>query len=143
MVVEHEGCEGGSVNTVVIEQEVELPGTPQEVYEAYIDSVKHAEFTCYSAEIDRTEGGMMKAGGDYIDGRIEELVPETRIVQTWHAADFPENHYSRLELNLEPSDHGTLLRMVHSGVPTEMEEQISEGWRRHYWEPLKAYLGQH
>ncbi|UCC92505.1 MAG: SRPBCC domain-containing protein [Thermoplasmata archaeon] len=131
------------MDTVTIEQEVELPGTPKEVYEAYIDSIKHAEFTCYSADIERFEGGKMSAGGDYITGTIEELVPEARIVQTWHASDFPEGHDSRLELNMEPTEHGTLLRMVHSGVPATMEREIAEGWHRHYWEPLRAYLGQH
>ena len=131
------------MDTVIIKQEVDLPGTPKEVYEAYIDSVKHAAFTCYSAEIDRYVGGSMKAGGDYISGEMVELVPEARIVQTWHASDFPEGHFSRLELDLEPSENGTVLRMTHSGVPAEMEKDIADGWHQHYWEPLRAYLGQH
>jgi uncharacterized protein YndB with AHSA1/START domain len=134
---------GESMDTVIIKQRVELPGTPREVYEAYIDSVKHAAFTCYSAEIDRRVGGRMIAGGDYISGEMLELVPEERIVQTWHASDFPEGHYSKLELDLEPIDNGTLLRMTHSGVPAKMEKDIAEGWQRHYWDPLRAYLGQH
>ena len=131
------------MDTVTIEQEVELPGTPLEVYEAYIDPAKHAAFTCYPAEIEGRVGGRMRAGGEYIDGEMLELVPGARIVQTWHAADFPEGHFSRLELDLEPTEDGTLLRMVHSGVPADLEMGIAEGWHRHYWEPLRAYLGQH
>lgn len=131
------------MDTVTIEQEVDLPGTPMEVYEAYIDSTKHAAFTCYPAEIERCEGGKMRAGGEYIDGEILELVPGARIVQTWRASDFPEGHVSRLVIDLEPAENGTLLRMVHSGVPADMEKGITEGWLRHYWEPLKAYMGQH
>jgi uncharacterized protein YndB with AHSA1/START domain len=131
------------VDTVTIEQDVELPGTPAEVYEAYVDQDKHAAFTCYPAEIDRRKGGRMSAGGGYIEGEILEMVPGARIVQTWHASDFPEGHSSRLELDLEPTEHGTLLHMVHSDVPAEMEAGTAEGWHRHYWEPLKAYLGQH
>ena len=34
-----------AMRTVTVEQEVELPGAPEEVYEAYMDVVKHAEFT--------------------------------------------------------------------------------------------------
>jgi len=131
------------MNTVTIEQEVELPGTPEEVYEAYIDAAKHAEFTCYPASIDRREGGRMTAGGDYIHGEILELVPGARIVQTWTASDFPQGHESILELDLEPTEKGTLLTMTHKRVPAELERGISEGWRKHYWEPLKAYLGLH
>ena len=131
------------METRTIEQEVELPGTPMEVYEAYLDPARHAAFTCYPAEIERRIGGSMRAGGDYIHGEILELVPNARIVQSWRASDFPEGHTSRLELELDPLENGTLLRMVHSGVPAEMETGIAEGWHKHYWEPLRAYLGQH
>lgn len=131
------------MDTVTIEQEVELPGTPEEVYEAYIDDVKHSDFTCYPTSIDRREGGRMTAGGGYIEGEILELVPGARIAQTWRASDFPAGHESHLELDLEPDEEGTLLRMTHSGVPADMAEGISDGWRKHYWEPLKAYLGLH
>jgi uncharacterized protein YndB with AHSA1/START domain len=131
------------METRTIEQEVELPGTPREMFEAYLDPAKHAAFTCYPAEIDRCVGGSMRAGGDYIRGEMLELVPGARIVQTWHASDFPEGHMSRLELTFEPLENGTLLRMVHSGVPADLEEGIAEGWHKHYWEPLRAYLGQH
>jgi uncharacterized protein YndB with AHSA1/START domain len=122
---------------------VELPGTPQEIYEAYLDSTKHAAFTCYSAEIERYVGGSMRAGGDYIRGEMLELVPNERIVHSWHASDFPEGHDSRVELVLEPLENGTLLRMVHTEVPADLEQGIAEGWHKHYWEPLRAYLGQH
>lgn len=131
------------MKTTTIVQEIELPGTPHQVYEAYIDEAKHADFTCYSTEIDRVVGGQMRAGGEYIHGEFVELVPDERIVQTWHAADFPEGHYSRLEIDLEETDNGTLLRMTHMYVPEDLRAEIDEGWRRHYWDPLRTYLGEH
>lgn len=85
----------------------------------------------------------MRAGGEYIHGEFVELVPDERIVQTWHAADFPEGHYSRLEIDLEEIDNGTLLRMTHKYVPEDLGAEIDEGWRRHYWDPLRTYLGEH
>ena len=131
------------MQTVTIVQEVELPGTPHQVYEAYVDETKHAAFTCYATEIDRVVGGQMRASGEYIHGEIVELEPDERIVQTWHAADFPEGHYSRLEIDLEETETGTRLRMTHKGVPAEFQKEIDEGWQRHYWEPLRSYLGEH
>jgi uncharacterized protein YndB with AHSA1/START domain len=131
------------MRTTTIVQEIELPATPRQVYEAYIDEAKHAAFTCYPTEIDRVVGGLMRAGGDYIQGEIVELVPDQRIVQTWRAADFPEGHYTTLEIDLEGTEAGTLLRMTHKGVPADMREEIDEGWRRHYWDPLRTYLGKH
>ena len=82
----------------------------------------------------------MTAGKGHIVGDFLELEPDSRIVQTWRAADFPEGHESRLELESEPTADGTFLRMTHFGVPEEMREQISEGWQRHYCEPMRRYL---
>jgi hypothetical protein len=33
--------------------------------------------------------------------------------------------------------------MTHRGVPEDMGKEIAEGWKRHYWDPLRTYLGQH
>ncbi len=123
-----------------IVQEIELVGSPGMVYEAYTDGAKHAEFTGMPAESDPREGGKMMAGDGYIHGTYTELVPGKRIVQTWHAADFPEGLESRLELELEPTGTGTLLRMTHSGVPEDIRDEIDEGWKRHYWNLLARYL---
>ena len=128
------------MEVITIVQEIELVGSPSMVYEAYMDGAQHAEFTGMSAESDPREGGKMMAGGGYIHGTYTELVPGKRIVQTWHAADFPEGHDSRLELELEPTGTGTLLRMTHSGVPEDIRDEIDEGWKRHYWNLLARYL---
>ena len=123
-----------------IVQEIELVGSPGMVYEAYTDGAKHAKFTGMPAESDPREGGKMMAGDGYIHGTFTELVPGKRIVQTWHAADFPEGHETRLVLELEPTGTGTLLRLTHSGVPEDMREEIDKGWKRHYWDLLVRYL---
>lgn len=125
---------------VTIVQEIDLPGSPQRVYQAYTESSRHAEFTGLPAEIEPRVGGSCLAGDGYITGAFLDLVPGKRISQTWHASDFPEGHMSQLELDLEPVEGGTLLRMTHSGVPEEAMDMIDEGWHRHYWEPLRAYL---
>ena len=121
-------------------QVIELAGSPSKVYEAYTDGAKHAEFTGMPAESDPREGGKMMAGDGYIHGTFTELVPGKRIVQTWHGADFPEGHDSKLVLELEPTGTGTLLRMTHSGVPEDMMEGIDKGWKQHYWDLLVSYM---
>jgi hypothetical protein len=30
--------------------------------------------------------------------------------------------------------------MVHSGVPAELADDVAEGWKEFYWEPLKKYF---
>ena len=51
----------------LIRQTVTFKATPHEVYEALMDSRKHAKFTGDQANISRKVGGKISAYGDYID----------------------------------------------------------------------------
>jgi uncharacterized protein YndB with AHSA1/START domain len=123
-----------------IRQSVTFKATPRQVYEALMDSRKHAQFTGDAASISRKIGGKIMAYGGYITGRNLELVPDQKIVQTWHAADWPEDHTSRVTFRLTPVKGGTRLTFTHNGVPDGHYEAIKQGWIEHYWTPMKAML---
>jgi uncharacterized protein YndB with AHSA1/START domain len=123
-----------------IRQQVTLPGTPHEVYEALMDSATHTAFTGDAADITREVGGRFTAGDGYISGINLELAPDARIVQQWHASDWSEEAQSRATFALAPVPGGTRLTFTHSGVPDEAYEEIRSGWVEFYWEPLKAWL---
>ena len=40
----------------------------------------------------------------------------------------------------EGSDGGTDLEMIHEDVPDDKEEDISNGWKDHYWDKMKEYF---
>ena len=42
---------------------------------------------------------------------------------------------------LKETEDGALLTFTQSGVPEEQYEDISQGWRDYYWEPMKELLG--
>jgi activator of HSP90 ATPase len=123
-----------------IRQSVTFKATPHQVYDVLMDSRKHAKFTGDVASISRKVGGKIMAYGGYITGVNLELVQDEKIVQTWHAADWPEGHDSRVAFSLKPVQGGTRLSFTHTGVPDEHYESIKQGWIEHYWTPMRAML---
>jgi len=127
--------------TVVIKQKEIIPATPMEVYEAYIEEEKQTEFTGSKATSDPRIGGEFTAWDGYITGKYIELKPGKKIVQEWKSSDFPEGTPpSRFEIGLRKVKGGTVLTMIHSGVPEEVAEDIGQGWRDYYWVPMKRYF---
>jgi activator of HSP90 ATPase len=129
------------VKTVKITQKTLIPATPDEVYETYIDAEKQSEFTGSKATSNPKVGGEFTAWDGYITGKYVELEPGRRIVQEWTSLDFPEGTPpSRFEIILKETKSGTELTMIHSGVPEELAEDIGQGWKDYYWEPMKKYF---
>ena len=124
----------------IIQQTVTFNASPHAVYEALMDSTKHAAFTGSKASLSREIGGSYMAYDEYITGKNIELVPDQKIVQDWHASDWPEGYFSRITFELTAVPEGTRLDFTHADLPEGTEEEFTQGWIDNYWEPLKAYL---
>ena len=124
----------------LIRQSVTFKAAPHDVYEALMDSRKHARFTKEKASISRKVGGRIMAYDGYITGTNLELIPDEKIVQAWHAREWPEGHISRATFSLRPVMGGTRLSFSHSNVPDKYYGDIKQGWIDAYWEPLKSML---
>lgn len=132
------------MTTTQFTQEILLPASPQQVYEAIVQPEQHAAFTGQPAvNTDRLDLDFL-AFGTYLSGRNLELVPGRRIRQTWRAQmePWPADHYSTVTYEFEPHAGGTLLRLTHEGVPTDMAESMAGGWHQWYWQPLEQYFAQ-
>ena len=124
----------------VIRQTVTLKASPHDVYEALMDSRKHAKFTRAAAKISRKVGGPISAYDGYISGSTLELVPDKKIVQSWRGSGWPEGHMSRVTFKLTPVPAGTRLNFTHSNVPDKEVESLRQGWIDNYCAPMKAML---
>jgi len=123
-----------------IHQTVTFKASPHDLYEALMDSKKHAAFTGGKAKISRQVGGEIMAYDDYIAGKNIELVPDKKIVQDWRAVDWPEGYYSRITFEFVPVPEGTRLDFTHVDLPEGTEAEFEQGWVDNYWEPMKKYL---
>lgn len=116
--------------------------TPQEVYEAWLSTDGHSEMTGSPAEVSNEVGGEFAAWDNYIWGTNLELIPDTKIIQSWRTTEFPDGAPdSELTIELEPEDEGTKLTLTHSNVPAGQEASYEEGWQEHYFDPMQDYFG--
>ena len=128
------------METKTLKQSVTIKATPHDVYEALMDSKKHAEFTGGKASISRKVGGKFTAFDGYSEGTNVELEPDKKIVQSWRAEDWPEGHYSQATFALAKVAGGTKLTFTHVDVPADQYDDIAKGWKDYYWTPMKKML---
>ena len=107
------------MKTRTIRQTITLDASPHDVYEMLMDEKKHARFTAGAAQISRDVGGAFVTNNGYSTGTNKELVQDTKIVQTWRASDWPEDHYSTLTITLSPGLIKDETFLVQTGVPED------------------------
>ena len=73
-------------------------------------------------------------------GQVTELIPNQKIVQTWHVAMWPVGINSLVRIQLKAQTGGTRRILDHSDFPEDNRDHLDAGWPRMYWEPLKKHL---
>jgi uncharacterized protein YndB with AHSA1/START domain len=118
-----------------------IPASPQEIYEAWLDSLAHSEMTGGDASMSDAASADVSAWDGYITGRNVELVPGERIVQSWRTTQFTDEHEdSLITVTLEEVEDGTLLTLLHTNVPDAQTSYEHGGWQEHYFDPMKEYF---
>ena len=117
----------------VIEREVRIEARPEIVFELLTDSEQYARWKGRKASLDPRPGGQFRAEindqavavGEYV-----ELDPPRRVVFTWGWEGHPlvPPGSSTVEITLTPDGDGTLLRLLHRGLPAGEVEQHTHGW---------------
>src|SRR4030065_917774 len=127
----HQG--GFPMKTRTIRQTASFKATPHEVYEALMDSRKHAEFTGGRCTVSRKVGGKIKVYDGYITGENVELVPDKKIVQLWKPEEdcWPPDYFSKVTFLFKATKEGTQMAFTHSGVPVVCGDRFDIGWREH------------
>ena len=129
-----------SDKSITIHQEIEFNASPQQLYEALLNSKQFTEFSGRPAEINREVGGAFSLFKGHIIGRNMELIPNERIVQAWRVVTWPEGAYSIVRFELKPQGSGTHLVFDHVGFPEGLHDHLAEGWEENYWSLLKKYF---
>ena len=117
-----------------IVREVRIEAPPHEVFPFFTDPAKMIVWKAVEATLDPRPGGMFRinvTGRDVARGEYVEIEPPHRVVFTfgWESEGSPEPPGSTtVEITLVPDGEGTLLRLVHSGVPDEVRAGSTEGW---------------
>jgi uncharacterized protein YndB with AHSA1/START domain len=134
-----------SIDTTSVEREIAIAASPETVWEFLVDSDKATRWMGTSASLDPRPGGGYRVQvipANTAVGEFVELDPPRRLVHTfgWEPEGGQENPVppgaSTIEIELEPSGDGTLLRFRHSGLPSaESARSHAHGWA-HYLQRL-------
>lgn len=126
----------------VIQQSVELPAPPADLYAMYLDSAAHAAFTGGGpATVSPAAGTEWSAFDGRIHGRMLALTPARQIVQTWRSFEWQEAELDAvLVLAFTGTSAGARVDLVQAGVPDRLFGTLVSGWPVRYWQPWRAYL---
>ena len=119
----------------VIEREVHIAARPETVFRFFVDPERMVRWMGRTAELDATPGGAFRIdynGSDIAVGTYVAVEPPTRVVFSWGWAaegDATPPGASTVEVTLTPDgEHGTHLRLRHSGLADEAVEGHAQGW---------------
>ena len=116
---------------IVLEQLIGAP--PATVYRYLTESDKWKLWQGASATLDANPGGifsMVMGNGMNARGQFVELVPDRRVVFTWGWIDQPgiPPGSTTVEIELNPTDAGTLLVLTHRSIPADEAPMQQMGW---------------
>jgi uncharacterized protein YndB with AHSA1/START domain len=109
---------------VIVERQIFIAASPETVFGFLIDPALMARWIGEEHELNPHPGGIFRVAlraGAVASGVYEEVLPYRRVAFTWGwegRDDLPPGT-SLVEIDLEPKDGGTLLRLRHSGLACE------------------------
>lgn len=118
-----------------------LPVSAKRLFDAWLNSNEHSNFTGVKTDIKPQVGSKFTAGDGYISGTIIVVQPYGRIVQSWRSTDFPDGAVnSKLEILFEKANGGTRVTLIHTNIPDGQGKDYEKGWKNHYFKPMKKYF---
>jgi activator of HSP90 ATPase len=124
-----------------IEQSVRFSASAHQLYEIYLDPVRHAQVTGAPVKISGKPGSKFSAFDGMLSGATLATIPGHLIVQRWRSSEFRKTDIdSVLVLTfVQERKHGRI-DLVHVNVPAHDYAGVKSGWPKYYWKPLNAYL---
>lgn len=112
-----------------------------ELYATLTEAQRLSAFTGSNCQSDFIVDGSFSIMNGNITGVYTELVPNKKIVQKWRFKEWPEGLFSIVTIELEQKNESTLLKLKQTGVPDFDTRRTEEGWKRHFWGPIKQVFG--
>ncbi len=119
----------------VIEKTIRIAAKPETIFSFFTDPQKMIKWKGIDARLDPRPGGTYRVninGQDVAIGKYVEIIPYKKVVFTWgwEATGHPmPPGSSTVEITLTPDGDTTVLRLLHSGIPTqELRNVHAIGW---------------
>ncbi|HWN30584.1 MAG TPA: SRPBCC domain-containing protein [Burkholderiales bacterium] len=125
----------------IIRQSVQFNAVSDSLFDAYLDSRKHAAIVGSKVSISKTAGKRFTAFNGMLSGKNLLIVPKKLVVQLWRSCTWKKTDPdSILILMFSKAGRGARIDLIHVNVPDHDLQGVTRGWRRYYWKPWLAYL---
>ena len=115
-----------------VTEELLIEASPETVFSFFIDSAEMRKRMGGHATLEPSAGGLFAVdiGGNRARGRFLEVRAPERVVFTWgwEGSDSVPPGSSTVIFTFERKGEGTLLRMVHDGLPAGEDLRHRHGW---------------
>ena len=123
------------------EKTVLLPVSPDQAFALITEPERLRRWKAVSARVDLRAGGEYRftiIPGHVAAGTYREIEPGRRVVfgWGWEGSEDLAADSSTVTVTLEPTETGTLVRLVHEGLTADQEVSHLEGWN-HFFERLE------
>lgn len=133
------------MNVTTVTATDEFRTTAEELYNTFTDPQRTAAFTrAPPRQFDGSHvGGKFSIFDGNVVGEFVKLDSPKQIVQKWRLAQWPEGHFSTLEINFDQNDVDgvTIMRVTWTGVPVGQEDVTKHNWEGYYVRSIKQTFG--
>ncbi|MDL2231365.1 SRPBCC domain-containing protein [Porphyromonadaceae bacterium OttesenSCG-928-L07] len=118
---------------------LEIFAEQEDVFNALTNPFQIELWSGYPADMKAEKGYVFSLWEGDIAGVNLDVVPNKLLKQEWFFGE--TEHPSIVTITLKKKDnHTTVLDLVHTHIPDEAYEEITEGWREYYLDAIKGLL---
>ncbi|KAK1796041.1 hypothetical protein P4O66_009146 [Electrophorus voltai] len=132
---------GVKISTVQFSLKEKFMTSPEELYRVFLNQEMVQAFTHLYAFVDGDKGGKFRLLEGNVHGEFVDLVLDQMIEMRWRFSAWPAEHYSTVTVNFVDRSGETELILKATGVPSNEEERMKEGWQRYYFDAIKQTFG--
>ncbi len=121
-----------------IKQTYHIHASVEKVWKALIDPKDINQWGGGPADMDDKVGTEFSLWGGDIHGTNTEVVAHKKLVQEWFGGKWDEA--SHLTFILTSKGKSTDVELIHKNVPDRQTNDIAEGWKDYYMNPLKEFV---
>ncbi|KAL4871647.1 hypothetical protein BDV12DRAFT_163489 [Aspergillus spectabilis] len=134
-----------AVNTTTVTASDEFRTTAEELFVTFTDPQRLTAFTRGAPrQFDGAHvGGKFSIFDGNVTGEFVRLESPKLLVQKWRLAQWPQGHFSTLEINFDQNDRDgvTQMRVSWTGVPVGQEDVTKQNWELYYVRSIKQTFG--
>lgn len=115
-----------------------IPAIPEDVFAALTNAFTIELWTGYKAIMNDQPGTEFSLWDGDITGRNLEVIKDKKLVQEWYFGD--QEDKSVVTIKLFENKKGTQVELIHTNIPDEDYENITEGWINYYFGAIKEFF---